>query len=81
MATHLGGDTVDVDGHSLPKFIPSISALNTVVAFVNGCTICGGNPDEKFVHLAEARKGKFIDASGMLASYAYIDTLNCDMYM
>ena len=32
---------------------------------LDGCVICVGNPDKKFGPLVEARKGSFMDSSGM----------------
>lgn len=57
--------------NSLPCKITSLSVLKTVIQFVNSCEICAGNPDEKFRGLISARKGKFMDASGMYTEICF----------
>ena len=44
--------------------LTSVSAISNLITTVNSRSICCGNPDEKFLPLVKARKGKFMDSSG-----------------
>ena len=59
------GISIDSMNNSLPSHISSVSAVHDVITFVNGCSTSYGNADERFISLAQSRKGKFFDASGM----------------
>lgn len=50
----------------LPSTLKSIANIEQVLTLVNGAKICNGNPDEKFRSLSVARKGRFMDATGVL---------------
>jgi hypothetical protein len=47
-----------------PLTICSVSVLEQVIAMVDECLICIGNPDAKFEQLALSRKGEFTNARG-----------------
>ena len=49
---------------SASPFLESVSQVASVLSFVDSCTICCGNPDEKYLPLVKSRKGKFVDVSG-----------------
>ena len=61
----------DAFGNRVPKFaefpekITTVSGFCGAVSHLDGCVICVGNPDKKFGPLVEARKGSFMDSSGM----------------
>lgn len=66
------GNTINLANYqhdSNPTFLNTVCAVQNVIIFVNGCTICCGNADERFTVLAKSRKGKFLDALGMSCSY------------
>lgn len=48
-----------------PADLRSVAAFKSLLVHVSGCDLCCGNPDERFVLLAERRKGKFMNSSGM----------------
>lgn len=56
----------------VPHFLSSVSAVHSVISFVNSCSMCCGNTDEQFIPLAVSRKGKFLDALGMIYSYTFL---------
>ena len=41
-----------------------VSDIKTVLHYVDSCSICMGNGDEKFKPLVSSRKGNFMDTSG-----------------
>ena len=54
-----------------PEYVPavtldSVGAVRDFIVFVSRQSVCPGNPDMKFQSLLKARKGKFLDSSGML---------------
>ena len=53
---------------ALPRVLDSVSALEAIISYVSSCNICCGNSDEKFLPLANCRKGKFMDSSGIVKS-------------
>ena len=50
----------------LPSTLKSIANIEQVLTLVNSAKVCEGNPDEKFRSLSVARKGRFMDATGVL---------------
>ena len=61
---------------SLPQTIGSMSDVKTILEFVDSCSVCEGNDDEKYHCLvASKRDGNFMDCSGMyyaFCKYAYM---------
>ena len=49
---------------SLPQVVRVVADIETVLNFVNSCSVCVGNPDEKYEPLVSCSKGKFMDSSG-----------------
>lgn len=49
---------------SFPPLLKSVSGVRDICLFVDNCTLCCGNWDNKYLPLADARKGKFMDISG-----------------
>ena len=49
---------------SLPQVVRTVSDIKTVLHYVDSCSICMGNGDEKFEPLVSSRKGNFMDTSG-----------------
>ena len=49
--------------------IGSVDVLVEVIATIEECSICVGNPDTKFEQLALSKKGEFTNARG---SYFYM---------
>ena len=49
---------------SLPETITSMTNLKQVIDFIDACSVCTGNNDEKYMPLVIARKGNFMDISG-----------------
>jgi len=57
----------------LPKIIGSVLDLNRILDFLNAVNLCTGNDDDKYRELIKARKGNFMDPSGLLKSvYTYL---------
>ena len=50
---------------SLDLNVNCTAAFKSLVTFIDTHWICCGNPDEQFLSLAKARKGKFLDVSGI----------------
>lgn len=50
----------------LPQVVSSVADVQNIITFIDSCTTCAGNDDEKFTPLIAARKGAFMDASGNL---------------
>ena len=63
---------VTLSGHVLPTSalaefddkLSTVCGVHEVLSYLDSCTLCVGNPDEKYVCLSEARKGVFMDSSG-----------------
>ena len=51
---------------SLPQIIGSMSHIKSILAYVDSCSVCIGNNDEKFHSLVTSRDGDFMDSSGMI---------------
>ena len=49
---------------SLPQVVRAVTDIETALNFVDCCSICVGNPDEKYEPLVSCRNGKFMDSSG-----------------
>jgi len=49
---------------SLPQVIKSVPDVEAILEFVDSCTLCVGNADEKFGLLVSSREGRFMDISG-----------------
>ena len=50
---------------SVPSTLKLVTDLEQVLALLDGSKICEGNADEKFQVLSKARKGRFMDATGV----------------
>ena len=50
---------------NLPQVISSASDVQKIVKYLDTCTICIGNDDEKYGALLPSRNGVFMDASGL----------------
>ncbi|SMN00279.1 hypothetical protein SPONN_2362 [uncultured Candidatus Thioglobus sp.] len=48
----------------IPPIITSVSTLRKLVTYLSDMVVCAGNPDERFMLLASARKGTFYNVSG-----------------
>ena len=55
----------EIRSDSVSPILTSASAVSGLIGYMDGCSICCGNLDEKFLPLVEARKGKIVDASGI----------------
>ena len=44
--------------------IRAMSEIETVLKYINSCSICVGNDDERFKLLVLHREGKFMDSNG-----------------
>lgn len=65
-SVHIRGQRIPTEAHdSVPSSIASPSAVEGLLGYIDDCDICCGHPDPKFLPLLEARKGKFMDSSGM----------------
>ena len=53
---------------SLSLILTSASAISSLISYMDGCSICCGNSDEKFLPLVEVRKEKL----WMLRVFKYI---------
>jgi len=53
----------------LPQHITSVSNLRTILSFMDGCSICEGNPDPKFAPIVARNKGIFKDRNGKFTSH------------
>jgi len=53
---------------ALPKMIGSVLDMNRILDFLNAVNVCIGNDDDKYQELVKARKGNFMDPSGLLIS-------------
>ena len=72
---HAYGRNVSLQGQdSVSPTLSSVSAVSAAIRFVCSSHICCGNTDEKFLPLVQARKGKFMDASGTIVMFAVIFT-------
>lgn len=67
---------VQVDGKTFhpqhfgaSELLNSASTVGHVIAILDRHHICSGNPDDKFLPLVVARKGKFMGHSGTVVSY------------
>lgn len=51
---------------SASPLLESVSQVASILSFVDSCTVCCGNPDDKYLPLVKSRKGKgkFFGASG-----------------
>ena len=50
---------------SLPQVLSSVRDVQRIVEYVDGCVLCSGNEDERFVDLLSSRNGAIMDATGM----------------
>ena len=46
---------------TLPETITFMTDLQQIINFVDGCSVCIGNNDQKYAPLVIARKGNFMD--------------------
>ena len=49
---------------ALPETITSVKDLKQVIDFIDACSVCIGNSDEKHMPLVTLRKGNFMDSTG-----------------
>ena len=49
---------------SLPQTITSVDNVRRVLKYLNSCTVCIGNSDEKYIPLIRPRKGNFMNIAG-----------------
>jgi len=49
---------------ALPQVIKAVTDIEAVLNFVDSCTLCMGNDDEKFEPLVSSREGRFMDING-----------------
>lgn len=52
----------------IPTSLTSAGPVKNMITFINSRPICCGNPDETFLPLLIARKGNFMDGSGMFGA-------------
>ena len=58
---------------TLPQTIAFMTDLKQVIDFIDACSVCIGNNDQKYAPLVIARKGNFMDVTGMyMYVYVYI---------
>lgn len=50
-----------------PDRMLTLASLQEVVNFLGSCSLCVGNPDDKYKCLIEVRKGLFMDPAGSYA--------------
>lgn len=55
----------------VPPIITSLSILRKLVTYLEFSAVCIGNPDQKFMSLASARKGKFYGVSGVTTIFLF----------
>lgn len=75
---HVHGHKLDPIRCSSTLSIPAelgLEDFKELVAVVTGSNVCAGNPDERFVEMAESRKGKFLSPSKEVVSF--LDSGRC----
>ena len=51
---------------SLPQTVSSVGDVRLILNFLNSCSLCIGNSEEKYIPLAKNRKGKFMNCAGKI---------------
>jgi len=52
----------------LPCTLSCVRDVENVLQYVNGCSICCGNSDDRFTNLLVSKKGRIMDAKGIAHS-------------
>ena len=52
--------------NELPQLLTSVSDVELVIEVIDGCAVCCGHSDDKFIAYILTKKGKIFDSSGKL---------------
>ena len=67
-AVHVEGKQLNYHAPQLstmPQLVVSIANIRDVITYLDSCTLCCGNEDDKYTALVEPRKGSFMNAAGI----------------